>query len=334
MSRFGGQSGCESRGNRCVYTGIHGEYSILWAILVAEQGHVTVRYTVGFINIELQHRVNLRTQFYLASVSKPFTALAILMLAEQQMLGLQDSLSTYFPSLPYAKNVTIEPLLTHTSGIPDSFLIGAYKPGLTNADVLSILSKQQELEFAPGEKFTYSNSSYVLLALIVESVSGMKFGDFLSERVFEPLGMEDTFVYEGGDRHPVKIALGYDNAGIIHDYDLLTTGSGGYSTVEDLILLDQALYSEELVGFALLEQAFSPARLGNGTATGYGYGWFITEVQDEMMVGHNGRLAGFNTVIWRHLNTRDTIIILSNRGGPELRHKLQVGIQEILDRSR
>jgi CubicO group peptidase (beta-lactamase class C family) len=283
------------------------------SILVAEQGRII--YERGFGKADIKNNIAFtpNTPVYLASLTKQFTAMAIMMLAEQRGLSYGDSLSKYFPEFPsYAANITIRNLLNHTSGIADYVGLGLEHPGLTNKDVLSALTRQEALRFPPGEKFEYSNSNYVLLALIVEKATAQPYKLFLQNKIFVPLGMQHTFVYDGSRQKTVR-AVGYNRFGDVSDYDLLTYGEGGiYSTVADLFKWDQALYTERLVKRSTLDEAFTRGKLNDGSSANYGFGWAIVDFNGETIYAHAGRYGGFNTYIKRFPKERATIIFLTN----------------------
>ena len=285
-------------------------------ILVAEHGKVIYNKAKGFANFETKERLNTDSPFYLASVTKQFTAMAIMMLYEQGKLNYNDQLTKYFPEFPdYAQKVTIRNMLNHTSGIADHFELGLYKPGLTNKEVFDALVQRKALDFEPNSRYSYSNGNYVLLSLIVEKISGQPFSLFMKNHIFDPLNMDHTLVYDESKPEIPNRAIGYDMLGNVADYDILTTGAGGiYSTTEDLFKWDQALYTDQLVSQKTLEEAFTPARLADGTSTGYGFGWGITETTTDKIISHGGGLGGFRTYIERQPKHKNTIIILSNIG--------------------
>ncbi len=253
----------------------HEQGMFFGTLLVAEQGEIVYSGAFGYANRETKEPLSVDSVFYLASLSKQFTAMGVLLLEQQERLSLQDSLAKFFPEFPdYAKRVEIRHLLTHTSGIPDHFRLGAYEPGLTNEEVLALLARQPELDFEPGERFSYSNGGYVLLSLLVERVSGQSLGEFLQARIFEPLSMRHSLVFERAQQPVAHRVLGYDASGKLDDYEILTTGAGGvYSSAADLFRWDRALYTEALLPSAALERAFSPTRLNSGQWSQYGYGW-------------------------------------------------------------
>lgn len=284
------------------------------SVLVAERGRVIYENAFGEADFKNHIAFTPATPCYLASLAKQFTAMAVMILEEQHKLSYLDPLSQYFPDFPaYARKVTISHLLNHTSGMPDYARLGLERPGLTNNDVLAALLHQDSLDFQPGEKYRYSNSGYVLLAMIVEKVSGQKYGAFLKRYIFDPLGMNHTFVRDESHREISGAARGYSRFGDDDDYDLLTHGEGGiYSSVDDLFKWDQALYTEKLVGSRTLSEAFAKPTLNDGSASNYGFGWAIAEYNGETIFAHAGRYGGFNTYIKRFPRERNTIIFLTN----------------------
>ena len=289
-------------------------------ILVAENEKVIYKKAFGVSNFKTNDLLQTHSVFYLASVSKQFTTMAIMILAEKGTLSYEDRLSKFFPEFPsYADQVKIRHLMNHTSGIPDHFTLGASKPDLTNEEVLRLLVKQNSLDFQPGEKFKYSNGGYVLLAMIVEKASGIPFHEFLKNNIFNSLGMNDSLVFDQSKPQVKRRAVGYNMFGDVDDYNILTVGAGGiFSTIEDLFKWDQALYTEKLIKQSTLKDAFSPCVLNNGKKSNYGFGWGIQERRKGKIVGHGGGLAGFRTYIERQLKKKNTIILLSNNGNDQL----------------
>lgn len=288
------------------------------SVLVAEHGKVIYKNGFGKANIKESLDFTPGTPTYLASLTKQFTAMAIMMLAENGKLSYDDKLSKYYPEFPsYADKITIRNLLNHTSGISDYFGLGIVHPGLRNDEVLKGLVKVDTLDFQPGEKFEYSNSGYVLLGMIIEKVSGLLFNIFLKRNIFDPLKMDNTVVLDTSNPEIKNKALGYDIFGNDYGNDILTMGDGGiYSTVEDLFKWDQALYTEILVKQSTLNEAFKPALLNDGSISNYGFGWGIIEYNGKKIVTHAGELNGFNTIILRQLTDHNTILFLTNIGVP------------------
>lgn len=299
-------------------------------VLVIENGEPIYKEAFGLSDKENKNELTIDSAFYLASVSKQFTAMSIMLLENQGKLSFEDSLSKHFPQFPeYADDINIDNLLTHTSGIPDHFRLGAYKADLTNAQVLELLLEQREPNFKPGEKYEYSNGNYVLLSLITEKVSGEPFHSFLSKKIFEPLEMNRTLVFDESKPHIENRAIGYNRGGGLDDYEILTTGDGGiFSTVEDLAKWDRALYTDDLIPQDKLQKAFTPKVKNDGKETEYGYGWAIRRNESANRVYHGGGLSGFRTYIERDLDSKNTIIVLSNHSNSS--GELSTAIRRIL----
>ncbi|WP_353777869.1 serine hydrolase [Winogradskyella sp. 3972H.M.0a.05] len=301
-------------------------------ILVTQNGEKVYTNAFGYADKNSNRKMNVGTSVYLASVSKQFTTMAIMILKERGKLSYDDKLSKYFPEFPdYANKVTIRHLMHHTSGIPDHYRLGAYKPGLNNQDVFDLLIKQQ-LDFQPGDNFSYSNGGYVLLSMIVAKASGVPFHEFMKANIFDPLGMENTLVYDKSTPEIKDRAVGYNANGDLNDYEIFTTGAGGmYSTVDDLHLWDQALYTEKLVSKVALEEAFTPAKLNNGEPTQYGYGWGIGVVDGKKVVQHSGGLNGYRTFLRRNLDNNSGYILLTNYGNASNNGAIMNALDDILE---
>jgi CubicO group peptidase (beta-lactamase class C family) len=316
------------------------------ALLVIDHDEIVCRKCYGLADLETQRPITADSSFYLASLSKQFTAMAIMLLAEQGKLSFEDRLPAYFPRFPsWGAEIALRHMLHHTSGLPNYFLF--YKPrngdelivardmmGVTNEDVLKRTMDVAGLEFPVGAKYAYCSTNYVLLAMIVAIVSGQSFAGFLKANIFDPLGMKHTVVYDAS--HPAlhKLAQGYwEEKGQFErwDYPLLTAGDGGlFSTLDDLFLWDQALNTERLVPRAALERAFTSGTTNDGTPVDYGFGWFTNVVPylsaaertqllalggaGQRHVAHGGSLVAYYSYIIRSLDTQRTIIVLTNRG--------------------
>ena len=263
-----------------------------------------------------------QTNYRLASVTKQFTATAILLLYQDSKLSLDDRIKRWLPSLPAAlDSVTIRQLLTHTSGIID--YEDVIPPGTTaqlhDADVLRLLESQDSTYFKPGTKYQYSNSGYALLALIVERVSGKSFAAFLHDRIFAPLGMNHTVAFEDGVSTVSNRAFGYtmkDSAWIRKDQSTTSAvlGDGGiYSSIDDLVRWDAALYDSRLLSDASRKLAFSPQTPTDKPDVSYGFGWRIT----GETLWHSGETSGFRNVIVRYPARHLTVVILTNRDDPQ-----------------
>jgi CubicO group peptidase (beta-lactamase class C family) len=299
-------------------------------VLVAERGIVVYSGGFGLADREAKLPYTPNTPSCLASLSKPITAVALMMLVEKGLVGFDSRLSQLLPGFsPSMGAVTVRQLLTHTSGVPDYPDLGADHPGVTNAEILAALRRVTAPVFSPGLKYQYSNSGYVLLSLIIENLSGTTLPQFLAARIFKPLGMSSTFVLTSPDEKHAGVARGYERNGGVNDYEGMSTGDGGvYSTVNDLLRFDQALYEDSLVRRETLAIAFRPAQVREGSTT-YGFGWNIGNDSSGLKVWHQGNTAGFRAFMERRLSRRITVIMLTN-GGDTNRMKLNDEIQRIL----
>jgi CubicO group peptidase (beta-lactamase class C family) len=298
------------------------------AVTVIKDGRVVFAKGYGLADVEQKIPCETNTNFRLASVTKQFTAMAIMILAERKKLSLDERLTDFFPEFPvYGRQINVRHLLTHTSGLADyEDLIpkGTQMPVL-DQDVLRILMREDKTLFAPGSKYKYSNSGYSLLALIVEARSGNTFAAFLKENIFRPLKMNGTLAYEQGFAVVPNRAFGYSakGGGFERTDQSLTSsvlGDGGiYSSVVDLANWDQALYTRKLVSAKMMKLAFTPGPATEHPETGYGFGWFIGKYRGLKEVWHSGNSIGFTTRIARYPEKKMTIIILANRNEANLR---------------
>ncbi len=296
-------------------------------VLYGEKGRLVFRKAYGYDNFKTKKRLNTESPFQLASVSKMFTAMAIMILKEEGVLEYDDSVRKYIPELPYT-GVTIRHLLNHRSGIPDymHFADQHWNPdlALTNDDMIRIMAGQQPPRFfSPGNGFDYCNSNYALLASVVERVSGKKFDVFMQEKIFDPLGMNDSFIYhlEPGQPVPPYVPVGVtghrSSRGMPRpEPDFYQNGvmgdKGVYSTVEDLFKWDQALYQEILVSETTLKEAFAPGSPKfSKYIDNYGFGWRI-KADRYRTVYHYGWWKGFRTYFIRDLEQEKCIIVLTN----------------------
>lgn len=300
------------------------------AVMVIHDGKVIHKKGYGLANVETRTPIDTNTVFDLASVSKQFTAMAIMMLAERGKLGYDDPLTKFFPEFPaYASKITVRHLLNHTSGLPD-YMAAFQKLGKkdfepTSKDAIKMLAEIPEPRFAPGEKWEYSNSGYMVLAQIVGKASGVDFPAFMKKNIFDPLGMKSTLVADESRPRIPSRAISYAPEGegfknIDYTPLIFVYGDGNVNTsIEDMFRWDQALYSEKLVKQATIKQAFTPAKLNSGSATRYGFGWLIADAGGMQVVSHGGAWVGFRTFIARYPSERFTVIVLSNfaRFNPE-----------------
>ena len=293
------------------------------SLLVLHDGEARVHRGYGRSDLEQGIEAGAATNYRLASVSKQFTAAAILLLAQDGRLAIDDPLRKWLPSLPAATAaITLRHLLTHTSGLLDyeDLMAEPYDGQIRDAGVLALLEQQDRLQFPAGTAYRYSNSGYALLALVVERASGMSFPDFLRSRIFLPLGMHDTLAFVDGGPAVSNRAWGYSEIG--GDWqrsDQSSTsavlGDGGiYSNTHDLARWDAALDDDRLLSDASRALAFGKQVevTGEDHEAHYGFGWRIT----GDTAWHSGETVGFRNVIVRWPSQRLTVVLLSNRNEP------------------
>ena len=289
------------------------------ALLVIDRGEIVYRRCYGCADLATGRPITTDTSFYLASIAKQFTAMAIMMLAEQGKLSVEDRLSDYFPRFPsWAAEITLRHMLQHTSGLLGYRYFIEDFAGVTNDIVLDRVMGLAGSEFPAGAKFAYDDTAYTLLATIVATVSGQSFAAFMKANIFDPIGMKHSVVYDGARPARHKLAHGYlEEDGRLErwDYPLLTVGDGGlFSTLDDMFLWDQALNTERLVPKAALARAFTSGTANDGTPVDYGFGWYTNVVPDRRHVAHGGTLGAYSNFLIRFLDTQRTIIVLTNRG--------------------
>ena len=298
------------------------------SVMVIHHGKVLVAKSYGLADAENRIPATPDSNYRLASVSKQFTAMSIMILADEGKLFFDDPITKFFPEFPaYGKNVTVHHLLNHTGGLKDYEDIipkGTTIP-LVDINVLRLVAQENSTNFPPGTEFKYSNTGFALLALIVEKVSGMTYSAFLQKHIFQPLGMKHTLAYESGISTVANRAYGYtikDDKATRTDQSVTSSvlGDGGiYSSVNDLYHWDQAFYTDKLVSKKMLEQAFTP---GKGTLhddnVQYGFGWFISEYRGLRNIWHSGNSIGFSTRIERFPDILFTVIILTNRNNARI----------------
>ena len=290
-------------------------------VVVLRDGVPIVRRVYGLSDVELGVAATSATNYRLASMTKQFTAAAILLLAEDGRLSIDDPVRRWLPTLPDAADgMVIRHWLTHRSGILDyeDLIPERTSRPLHDADALALLETQDRSYFAPGTSYRYSNSGYVLLSLIAERAAGMDFASFLRERIFQPLGMCNTVAFVEGISQVPHRAFGYSHAGdswIRTDQSLTsaTLGDGGvYSSIDDLAKWDAALGDGRLLRPETLELAFAPATSTDDPAVQYGFGWRISGETRW----HTGETLGFQNVILRFVSHGLTVILLTNRNDP------------------
>ncbi|MGY0505694.1 serine hydrolase domain-containing protein [Luteimonas sp. e5] len=291
-------------------------------VAIVENGKLRYRRSVGLASLEPREPLDARSNFRLASVSKQFTAMATLLLVADGKLRLDESLTEVLPEFPaYGRDITIEQMLRHRSGLPD--YEGLIEPERTqqvlDAEVLEYLQLTDVPLFAPGSQWRYSNSAYVLLALIVERRSGMAYGEFLQQRIFRPLGMRHTRTY-AADAHIAHRAWGHspapDGNGYVRDDKSVTSatlGDGGvYSSLDDLMKWQRALFAGRLLPAPLHEAMFSADAPG-AVGARYGLGWFIDDLDGGgVRWWHSGTTRGFRNFVVRYPQSGLVVTVLSN----------------------
>lgn len=296
------------------------------AIAICRDGKIIKAAGYGLANVELDVPVTPETIFQTGSVGKQFTSMAVMMLVEEGKIGLDQKISKYIPESPAAwKEVTVRQLLTHTSGISD---YGAeedtmnkgvinFRKDYTEEQLVQAFAKMP-MDFAPGEKWKYSNTGYVLLGIIIHRVTGEFYGDFLEERIFKPLGMASTRIISEADIVPHR-SSGYRLVkGVLKNQEwvsptLNTTADGAlYTNVLDLAKWDAALEETLLVKAASYGLMWTPVQLNNGKTYPYGFGWSLAEEGGKRAVSHDGAWQGFTMTINRFLDDRFTVIVMSN----------------------
>lgn len=296
------------------------------SVAIVSHGKVVFRKAYGFADVGQTVPAKPETNYRLASVTKQFTATAVLMLVDRGKLSLDSRLTEVLPGAPqYTRNITVRHLLTHTSGLVDyeDLIPDSQTVQVLDRDVLALLNKIDSVYFPPGAKYKYSNSGYALLALVVEAVSRQSFATFLKQQIFDPLGMDRTVAFEKGVSTVENRAYGYSKTetGFIQTDQSVTSavlGDGGiYSSVEDLSRWDEELYNNRLLSSGLRQQSFIPATLSDGTSTKYGFGWNIEPYRNQFSVFHTGSTRGFRNAILRFPDRQITIIILTNRNEGE-----------------
>ena len=281
-------------------------------VLVASDGKILVRAGYGFADASHAVLNTPETRFRLGSITKQFTAMAILILQTRNALNVDDAACRYLSDCqPAWESITVHQLLTHTSGIPNytgTSAFAAQEPFATTPEEIVAPLRDRPLLFAPGQSYSYSNANYVLLGMIIEQASGQAYESFLRDAIFEPLGMHDTGLERAQAVLPNR-AVGYVDGATEATYlDLSNLFAAGalYSTIDDLYRWDRALASDRLIPAELRIRMFTPVR------ETYAYGWRITRPFDRLMVGHTGHVSGFRTYLTRYPHDEAVIIVLSN----------------------
>jgi CubicO group peptidase (beta-lactamase class C family) len=313
------------------------------AVLVLKDGKVFFERGYGVRDLRGNGKIGSGTNFRLASFSKQFTAMATMISVRDKRLKYEDRLTDFFPDFPeYGRAITVRHLLTHTSGLPDyEDLMGTTwtpEKQISDAEVLDLLKKEKVGKFAPGASWSYSNSAYVLLGLIVAKRGFEPFPDFLKRYIFEPLRMKNTVAFVKGTNNVGSRAYGH----VLRDGKFLeadqsstsaTLGDGGiYSNLDDLAKWDEAQRKNTLISKNDFTAGLAPTRLNNGTLpkTPYGFGWYLDPYRGRPRIWHTGETLGFRTVIQRFLEEDLSIIILANRTDLDVA-KMALQVADLMD---
>jgi CubicO group peptidase (beta-lactamase class C family) len=294
------------------------------SVLVAKGGKVVFKEHYGYANFKEKTKIDDNSLFQLASVSKQFTAAAILILKDRNELSLDDKVTRFFPEFPYSE-VTVRHLLNHTSGLPKYFWLAEHKwdkeYAPSNAEMMDMLSKEKlNPFFRPGANFDYSNTGYFVLSAIVEKVSGQSFADFMDREIFKPLNMRQSFVYSFGQdsirdgqlsgyrlyRRRWHAAIpGTVNDAVVGDKNI-------YSTTEDLLKWVEGLNSGRLISEESLQEMYTKGSTKYNRKVPYGFGFRIKEDGDQKVIYHNGRWNGFSTSLMQYPEEDLVVITLEH----------------------
>ena len=292
------------------------------SLAVVTNGQITKAAGYGLANVELNVAAAPSTIYQIQSITKTFTATAIMLLVNEGKLSVDDNINKHLSGLPACwSEITVRHLLTHTSGIKDFINEPTIdlRKDLNPQDVIKSLA-DLPLNFAPGEKYAYSNTGYHLLGMIIHKLTGKLWGDFLKERVFEPLGMDNTRVVSLSEVITNR-AAGYvwedgrlQNGHLLAPTILAYAGGGLRSTVLDLAKWDAALCSDRILKQSTLNQMWTAAKFNNGSNSVYGFGWVIGQFRGHRLVSHTGsHMTGFKTVLMRFVDDKLTVIVLTNQ---------------------
>jgi CubicO group peptidase (beta-lactamase class C family) len=271
------------------------------AVIVVKDEKVIFRKAYGMASLELGVRMEPEMIFFIGSLTKQFTAVAAVRLAEKGRLALTDSIGKYFPDFPGSERIQIRHLLAHTSGIKDYIPLPDFhsrmREDLSNADVLKIV-KKESLEFLPGEKFSYSNSNFALVGAIIEKVTGQSYEQFLRESILIPTGLDHTQIIDNAKVIP-GLVNGYEliegeirRAGMM-SYSYLHAAGGLSANIDDLAKWNNAVFGGQIISRASLAECLSPQKLNNGESSGMGMGWFVDTLYGKTVVYHGGGIYGF-----------------------------------------
>jgi CubicO group peptidase (beta-lactamase class C family) len=290
------------------------------ALLVARDGAIVKAQGFGLANVELEVPVKPETVFQSGSVGKQFTATAVMMLVEEGKIKLDDPITNYFKDAPATwSQVTVGELLSHTAGFTDYPKSFNFRKDYTEDELFKVIAGTP-LAFPPGTKWDYSNLGYATLGILIHRVTGKFYGDFLQEKIFQPLGMTTTRIMSEADIIPNR-AAGYRLVkGELKNQEWVaptvnTSADGSlYFSILDLAKWDAALYTEKLLKRSSLEEMWTPTKLSNGqpNSDNYGFGWDIENIDGHHLLDHGGAWQGFRTHISRYVDDKLTVVVLAN----------------------
>lgn len=288
------------------------------SLAVVKNGQVVLAKGYGLANVEHQVLVKPETIFQSGSMGKQFAATAVMLLVEEGKINLDEKIGKYLGEVPDSwKNITVRHLLTHTSGLGDYPANYDLRHDYTEAEILKLV-QALPLEFQPGEKWRYSNLGYVTLGILIGKVTGKFYGDFLRERIFQPLGMTTARIISEADIVPNR-AAGYEllkgeikNQGWVAPLTNTTADGSLYLTALDMVKWDAALNGEKLLKKTSLEQMWTPVKLNDGKASSYGFGWSLSSRRGHRIIEHGGAWQGFKSFIARYPDDNLTVIFFSN----------------------
>ena len=292
------------------------------AVMIIKDGEILFSNGYGLANLEDGIPNTNETNFRLASITKQFTAMCIMILINHGELDFESTLTDIFSAFPsYGNNITIRHLLNHTSGLVnyESLIQNDATEQVSDMDVYNMMTGLDSTYFTSGTDYRYSNTGYALLAMIVEVKSGLSFAAFLEENIFSPLGMTNSVAHQNGISSVNNRAYGYsqNDGEYSRDDQSLTSavlGDGGiYTSLYEMFYWDQSLYIGQLVPLEILNEAFTSGELSNGEKTGYGFGWRIDTYLYRNRAHHTGSTRGFRNVFMRFPDQKISILILTNR---------------------
>ena len=305
---------------------LHRRSSFNGNVLIAKDGKIVYEKAIGWADYLYRDSLKINSVFELASLSKPFTATAVMMLVENSKIRLDQQVKDFYPDFPY-DSITVEMLLTHRSGMMNYvyFVDGLWKSqkkderkGITNQDVMRLIAEYKPAPYnKPGKKFHYNNSNFMVLAAIIEKVSGKKYSEFMLENIFKPLGMKHTVVYSKAeyDKIPVNV-VGHDRIwrrSVAQNFlDGPVGDKGIYSTIHDLYLFDRGMRNGRLLKSATMDSIYAAHNEMQRGHFNYGYGWRTFQNGDHKVVYHTGWWHGFRHIYLRQLDEDITVILLSN----------------------